>query len=136
VIQEKIVEIEKQVIVEKIVEVIKYVDRYVDKIDEANKKDEGSEFDREESFKNSTSPFSTGKDFKYTSFSPDKTNQSKLDFGSSGRKSELRKSSIKQNKTDFLYYLQNYKCEFAKPLDDLWHDYDTDKNGFLDREEA
>ena len=49
---------------------------------------------------------------------------------------DARKSSIKANKNDFKRYLATYKCDFSTPLDELWEDFDIDKNGFLDREEA
>lgn len=57
---------------------------------------------------------------------------------SSPSRQELRKSSIKEysKKQSIKHFLQTYDCEFSTPLDDLWVQYDTDMNGYLDEGEA
>jgi|TARA_B110000285_G_scaffold190430_1_gene217662 hypothetical protein len=33
-------------------------------------------------------------------------------------------------------YLENYPASFSEDIDEMWTNFDVDKNGFLDREEA
>ena len=59
-------------------------------------------------------------------------------FSSSAYDEDKRKSSIKKNahKKSFDKFLSNYNVAFSQPLDDVWEEFDIDKNGILDREEA
>ena len=33
-------------------------------------------------------------------------------------------------------YFKNYKTQFSKPIDEVWDQADSDKNGYLDKNEA
>ena len=43
---------------------------------------------------------------------------------------------LKRNKTPLSRYLQNYDVKFERPIDEMWDEYDVNKNGYLERDEA
>jgi hypothetical protein len=45
-------------------------------------------------------------------------------------------TSLKKEKDTFSYYLKNFKCQFERPLEDIWADYDKDNTGALDKEQS
>lgn len=43
---------------------------------------------------------------------------------------------MKKNNLSFKTYLQKYQVKFSRDLDEIWSEVDSDKNGFLDQDEA
>ena len=45
-------------------------------------------------------------------------------------------TSLKNDKDTFSYYMKSFKCNFERPLENIWGDYDKDKTGQLDKEQS